>query len=223
MNKFFGISKTKFLIVTFLLLLIHNTPIYASEEFDSTLTPTQVEYTVEANKLDKRAKILSDYLALHNSPLQYHAQDFIDAADANQMDWRLVAAIAGVESTFGKFVPGASNTPYNSYNAWGWGASSPDKAIYFKSWREGIFTVSEGLKKNYIDKGYTEPLAMNKIYAASPHWGWKVTFFLGEIDKFSKDHASNKVAENPAKVSQLNKTAAASGIIEEGLKKNYIE
>ncbi len=66
---------------------------------------------VEAKKLDRKAEILAQYLAKYNSPLQYHAQDFIDAANTYKLDWKLVASIAGVESTFGKFIPGG-------YNGW---------------------------------------------------------------------------------------------------------
>lgn len=139
---------------------------------------------VEAKQLDNRAKILQAYLAKYNSPLQYHAQDFIDAADANEMDWKWIPAISGVESTFGKAIPNSS------YNAWGWGASTPDKAIYFDSWTEAIFTIANGLKKNYLDKGLTNPYTMNKVYAASPTWGTKVDYFLNDLDKFSQTYSS---------------------------------
>ncbi|MDO8618380.1 MAG: hypothetical protein Q7R49_00380, partial [Candidatus Daviesbacteria bacterium] len=80
---------------------------YANEES----TPA-VE--VQSKQLDDKAEILSSYLSKHNSPLQYHSQDFIDAAKQYNLDWKLVPAIAGVESTFGKHIPGG-------YNGWGWG------------------------------------------------------------------------------------------------------
>lgn len=132
---------------------------------------------ITVRKLDPKAEILAKYLAKYNSPLQYHAQDFIDAARVYGLDWKLVPAIAGVESTFGKFTPGG-------FNGWGWGVYGT-QTIYFTSWREGIFTVSKGLKENYINKGLTNPYAMNKIYAVSPHWGWKVTYFMNDIDRFA--------------------------------------
>lgn len=153
---------------------------------------------VEAKQLDKQAQVLAAYLEQYDSPLQYHAQDFIDAAKLYNLDWKLVAAISGVESTFGKFIPGG-------YNGWGWGVYGT-QAIYFNSWTEAIYTISKGLRENYVDKGYTEPYSMNRIYAASPFWGSKVTYFMNDLDKF----ASQFIAEN-TKIEDTPKIAAVSG------------
>lgn len=134
---------------------------------------------IQAKKLDTRANILAHYLANFNSPLQYHAQDFIDAADTYQLDWRLLPAIAGVESTFGKQIPGG-------YNGWGWGVYG-DQAIYFNSWKDAIFTIAKGLRENYFNKGLTEPYAINRVYAASPFWGSRVTYFMQDIEQFTSN------------------------------------
>ncbi|OGE26012.1 hypothetical protein A3C26_01265 [Candidatus Daviesbacteria bacterium RIFCSPHIGHO2_02_FULL_39_12] len=142
---------------------------------------------IAARQLSREAQILASYLAKFNSPLQYHAQDFIDAAKTYELDWRLVPAIAGVESTFGKFIPGG-------YNAWGWGVYG-SQAIFFNSWKDGIFTVAKGLKEDYISRGLLDPYAMNKRYAASPHWGGKVSFFIADIEKFVQEYN----AQNPKK------------------------
>lgn len=142
------------------------------------------------NTLDKRAIILQGYLDKYNSPLQYHAQDFVDAADFYNLDYKLVAAIAGVESTFGKFMPGGVNPNYTSYNAWGWGVYG-NQAIYFKSFREGIFTVSAGLRKNYLNRGYTDPYLINKMYSVSPAWAGNVTYFLNDMEKYEKSYVKN--------------------------------
>lgn len=132
-----------------------------------------------------RVEVLHAYLEKYSSPLENNAEDFVEAADKYNLDWRLVTAISGVESTFGKFVPGGTDSKYSSYNGWGWGVYGT-QAIYFKSWKEGIYTVSEGLRKNYFDKGYTNPHTLNKIYAASPAWGAKVSYFLEDIRKFQE-------------------------------------
>ena len=142
---------------------------------------------IAARQLSREAQILASYLAKFNSPLQYHAQDFIDAAKTYELDWRLVPAIAGVESTFGKFIPGG-------YNAWGWGVYG-SQAIFFNSWKDGILTVAKGLKEDYISRGLLDPYAMNKRYAASPHWGGKVSFFIADIEKFVQEYN----AQNPKK------------------------
>lgn len=133
---------------------------------------------IESKQLDEDAKILAEYFALHNSPLEVHAQDFIDAAKKYDLDWKLVPAIAGVESTFGKQIPGG-------YNAWGWGVYGT-QAIYFDSWKNGIYTVSKGLRENYLNKGLLNPYQMNRIYAASPFWGNKVAYFMKDMEEFSQ-------------------------------------
>jgi hypothetical protein len=110
-------------------------------------------------------------------------------------------AIAGVESTFGKAIPGG-------YNAWGWGVYG-DQAIYFSSWKNGINTVAEGLKTRYVDKGLTDPYAMNKVYAASTAWGGHVAFFLNDLDQFAKEYETLQ----SGRVSLPEKTAGASAKI----------
>lgn len=154
--------------------------------------------TIEAKKLDRKAEILAAYLQKHDSPLQYHAQDFIDAANKYNLDWRLVAAISGVESTFGKQIPGG-------FNGWGWGVYG-NQAIYFNSWTEGIFTISQDLRENYLNKGLTDPISINRIYAESPTWGYKVNYFMADLEKFSLQYGADnkKISDNP-------KIAAVSG------------
>ncbi len=158
---------------------------------------------VEVKKLDKKAEVLAAYLAKFNSPLQYHAQDFVDAANIYNLDWKLVAAISGVESTFGKFIPGG-------FNGWGWGVYGT-QAIFFKSWTEAIFTVSKGLRENYVNKGYTEPIAMNRIYATSPTWGSRVVFFMNDLEKFEKEYRAENIERiDPARINDDTKIAAVS-------------
>lgn len=166
-------NKTFLFLILFFLLTVPTLKVQAVSETELEKQTNQIE----AKQLDKRAEILAAYLAKHDSPLQYHAQDFIDAAKKYNLDWKLVPAIAGVESTFGKQIPGG-------FNGWGWGVYGT-QAIYFNSWTEAISTISKGLRENYIDKGYTEPYSMNKIYAASPFWGSKVNYFMEEIEKFA--------------------------------------
>lgn len=160
-------------------------------------TLTEVSY----KQLDEHAKILSDYLASYHSPLQYHAQDFIDAANEYGLDWKLVVSIAGVESTFGKQIPGG-------FNGWGWGVYG-SQAIYFSSWREGIFTVSKGLKEDYISRGLTDPYSMNRRYAASPAWGRKVAYFMNDLEKFANKFESETI--DLSRVESTPRIAAVSG------------
>ena len=130
--------------------------------------------------VDKRVVKLKAYLDTHDSPLKEHAASFIEEADRYNVDWRLVAAIAGTESTFGKHIPGGS------YNAWGWGIpTGAQSGIAFKSWKDAITQISAGLRKNYLDKGAVSVEQIGRIYAASPAWSWKVHFFMDQIETFS--------------------------------------
>ncbi|MCL5784148.1 MAG: hypothetical protein M1142_02220 [Patescibacteria group bacterium] len=156
---------------------------------------------IEAKKIDKQAEILSSYLAEFDSPLQYHAQDFIDASNTYKLDWKLLPAIAGVESTFGKQIPGG-------FNAWGWGVYGT-QAIYFNSWRDGIFTIAKGLRENYLDKGFTDPYSINRIYAASPYWGGRVSYFMQDLENFAAKFEAEK--QQAAQVGQSPNIAAISG------------
>lgn len=172
-------KKILFLVIFSLTFL----PLISTKaEGDFVVKEPKNKAEITAKKLDPEAEILAAYLAKYHSPLQYHAQDFIDAARVYSLDWKLVASIAGVESTFGKFIPGG-------YNGWGWGVYGT-QAIYFNSWREGIFTVSKGLRENYVNKGLTEPYAMNRVYATSFHWGGNVTYFMNDLEKFAANYQS---------------------------------
>ncbi len=129
--------------------------------------------------VDKRVVHLEAFFRTYNSPLEKHAVTFIREADKHNMDWRFVAAIAGVESTFGKRIPPGS------YNAWGWGIpTGAQSGIGFDSWDDGISTVTAGLKKNYINKGAVTFAQIGRIYAASPTWASKVEYFMDKITNF---------------------------------------
>jgi len=130
---------------------------------------------------DNRVLILEQYLEKWDSPLASNAGKFVEEADKYNLDWKFVASIAGLESSFGKFLP------YNSYNAWGWGIYGTN-VHYFKSYDEGIATISKGLRENYIDKwGAKDIYEIGSLYAASPTWAERVIGFMNSIDTFEKE------------------------------------
>lgn len=134
------------------------------------------------SQIDDRVVKIEAFLKKHNSPLVPHAKEFVIQADKHQLDWRLVVSIAGLESTFGKFIP------YNSYNAWGWGIPTGQQSgIGFQDWEDGIATVSKGLKTRYVERGLTTPETMGPVYAASPTWATRVRYFMNKIDDQSTD------------------------------------
>lgn len=133
---------------------------------------------VSTVKPDARVVALSAYLSRQNSPLADYADVFVKSADENKLDWKLVAAISGVESTFG------ANIPANSYNGWGWGVYD-DHFTRFASWDEAIKTISKGLKENYIDHGAQNVYGIGRTYASSPAWADHVVFYMNKIQDFS--------------------------------------
>lgn len=156
------------------LFLIGVTPAYAQAVADPAAS-----LAMHVIKADPRVRLLEAYLTSHSSPLIDSAGHFVAEADRLKLDWKLVAAISGVESTFGKHIP------TGSFNAWGWAVFTGQSwGASFSSWNDGITQVSEGLKYNYIDRGAETVEQIGRIYAASPAWPWKVRFFLSEIEGF---------------------------------------
>ncbi len=121
---------------------------------------------------DARATQLEAFLNDYHSPLAPYAPVFIEMADKYQIDWRLVPAITGVESTFGKQIP------YHSYNAYGWNNGN----FHFKSWEDSIEVVSKALKEKYFDRGLDTPYKIGPVYAPpSKTWASRVNFFMQKI------------------------------------------
>lgn len=130
---------------------------------------------------DNRARVLRAYLEKRNSPLADHADTFIEEADKNGLDWKLVAAISGLESSFGLHIP------YNSYNGWGYGVYG-NNVRRFESWDDGIAVVSKALREDYMEKwGATTIPEIGRIYAASPTWAQRVQFFINDIERFEEN------------------------------------
>lgn len=129
---------------------------------------------------DERIDQLKGYLAAHNSPLAPESAHFVTEADRFGLDWKLVAAIAGTESSFGKHVPAGS------YNAWGWGIPTGAQAgIAFGSWKAGITAVSEALARRYLARGAVTVEQIGRIYAASPRWAGNVRSLMSRIEAFT--------------------------------------
>lgn len=124
---------------------------------------------------DSRVTALKKYLENKNSPMSDYSQDFIYWADEYDLDWRLLPAIAGVESSFGKRIP------VGSYNAYGWANGK----YLFSSWENGIETVAKTLSQKYVSKGKNTVSEIAKWYCPpNPLWAVKVRFFMNQIDSF---------------------------------------
>ena len=118
---------------------------------------------------------IDKFLKNRKSPLAGYGKVFVAAGKKYGVDPRLVVAISGIESSFGKHILG-------THNAWGWG---PGKG--FGSWEEGITTVTRGLRSGYLDRGLKTPEQIVNRYAPASdgndtgNWVRVVNQFLGEL------------------------------------------
>jgi len=171
MGKVFIVALTLSFI-----FFVNSTNAYAQELAAGSSAALLNSATQEAT--DSRVRILREYLEKNNSPLVPYAGTFVESADEYNLDWKLVAAISGVESTFGREIPS------ESFNGWGWGIYG-DNMIRFSSWTEGIKTVSEGLRTKYMDQwGAKDVYEIGRFYAASPTWAQRVEYFMNRIEDY---------------------------------------
>lgn len=119
-----------------------------------------------ANMLLIKKTVIKKVLNKYNSPLVGSADAFIDACVKYTLDCYLLPSIAGLESTFGKFIHP------QSYNPFGWGRGY----IMFSQWKDAINTVAKGLRERYIDQGAQNTVQIGRIYSESPTWANRVDF-----------------------------------------------
>lgn len=123
---------------------------------------------------DLRTAKVARFLAAQGSPLAFSAPTFVQEADKNEFDYRLLVAISGVESTFGKhYIPG-------TYNVWGWGVGR----IPFASFDDGITRISSDLRNKYMARGADQVEEIARIYCPPTYESWaaKVSFFMSQIE-----------------------------------------
>jgi len=145
-------------------------------EFDDTDTK-YAEFFNDKTIKDKRIAVLKAFLRQHDSPLYDHAEFIVKISDQNELDYRLLPAIAMQESTACKAIP------VNSFNCWGWGIYG-NTVTRFSSYEEAIETVAAGIKRNYVDTGLITPEDVMKKYTPSSNGSWAnaVTYFFKVLD-----------------------------------------
>ncbi|MCH7541267.1 glucosaminidase domain-containing protein [Patescibacteria group bacterium] len=114
---------------------------------------------------DNRSQRLGKFLKKQGSPMASEAKSLVKIADKYGFDWTLLAAIAGVESTFGRFVP------LGSHNAYGWHNGN----FYFNSWASASEYVAKGITVKWGHMGEITPWKIGPYYAETPNWAARVS------------------------------------------------
>ncbi len=146
-------------------------------------TPIQIEersVSAVSNKdvilAKERADKIDAYFAKRGMPLEGYGAKMVAEAKKNNLDWRLLPAIAIKESTGGKFAC--------VKNPFGWGSCK----IKFDNWNEAIEVVARNLGGNnpntaryYKNKTTTEKLS--RYNSVIPSYNKEILEFMGLIEK----------------------------------------
>src|SRR3972149_11005098 len=138
---------------------------------------SKVNVLAAVGRSDGRPVIVDNFLARHKSPRSGMGYVFVAAADQYGIDYRLLPAIAFQESTLGKYMP------KGSHNAWGWAIYTGEASgARFKNWEQAIYTVAEGLKSDYIDRGLqTTEAIMTRYTDSEGTWAFGVNFAIAQM------------------------------------------
>ena len=123
---------------------------------------------------DNRAAVLAKFFESKGSPMAADAAAMVEIADKHDLDWKLLPAIAGVESTFGTAVPASS------YNPYGWNNGH----FYFKNWAAASDYVAKEIQTRWGASGEITPWKIGPGYAASPTWASRVTSYMRVIASY---------------------------------------
>lgn len=131
---------------------------------------------------DTRVIAMNYFLLDYGSPMAPYAETFITVADEVGADWRLVAAISGVESSFGRLIPA------NSYNAWGWKGAADGGFSEFEDWPTAIAFITRRIAVGYgtdispfdIESTYCPPCGATGVHA----WANGVTRYMELLEEY---------------------------------------
>lgn len=177
MTKKFGKMLVLMFLLVILFLIFPNKVLAEIHSGSSAIIKINDEKTsqdLDLFDLQKKQLAIKSILSRYQSPLTDEVDSFLFACIRYNLDCYLLPAIAGLESTFGRYI-----YP-NSYNPFGWGGGY----IIFNSWEDGINTVSKGLRENYMDKWHLGTIEeIGRVYSESPTWAIRVNWFINEFKK----------------------------------------
>ena len=109
------------------------------------------------------------FLDRYRSPMAPYAKAIVKAGKRHGVDPRLVVAISGTESSFGRF--------HKGYNAWGWDA--PRGLTRWGSWEESIDAYTRLFATGYRNH---DPRVIGPRYAPfAPNWPASTRLFFSLI------------------------------------------
>lgn len=117
------------------------------------------------------AERVRTYLSAVRSPMEGYAEHIIASSNAHGVDPRLVIAIAGVESSFGKRCRG--------FNAWGWGGGR----ARWGSWPDAIEGFTRSFADGYRHRDNIRRLAQTYNPNTPDAWAGKVLYLMSSIDQ----------------------------------------
>lgn len=130
---------------------------------------------VVAEELTQDSKELKVKLILekYNSPMLGLEGVLVETAEKYNLDWTILAAISGTESSFAKRMPINCNNPF------GWGIYG-DNRICFESLENAILEVGEGIGTKY-NIASLESIARTYNSANTSKWISNTKYFMEKI------------------------------------------
>jgi hypothetical protein len=130
---------------------------------------TKVQAQSDEHQIAQMRVVLTKY----NSPMVGLEDVLIATAQKYGLDWTLLAAIAGTESSFARRMPAQCINPY------GWGIYGSNK-ICFKTLEDSIEGVASGLAKKY-NISSVESIARTYNKVSTEGWVSHTRFFMNKI------------------------------------------
>jgi hypothetical protein len=131
----------------------------------------------EQIRIDRAAKI-DALLAKYNSPLEGYGMKFVIEAEKNDIDWRLLVAIAGRESTFAKHACKGATNSFLGYGSCKINFKSADEAIERVS--ASLGGQNENTAHHYANK--TTLQILRKYNSVIPNYPGEVVRIMKMID-----------------------------------------
>ncbi|TVR18209.1 MAG: hypothetical protein EA387_15095 [Nitriliruptor sp.] len=147
----------------------------AGDDADAEVEAAPLAYTAADGEVVTPERIFA-FLDGRNAPLAAHAETFVAAGIAHDVDPRVVVAISIAESNGGKMKPAGT------HNAWGWGGSGgPSGLRAWDSWERSIDHYTERLGALYDTDNVDWEFASTYCPPNTRWWFDTVTWAIGQI------------------------------------------